>query len=137
MKVKDLILKEYKIENANASISLNRDTKILTLSSIDAKSDEYYINGDTLINLDENKINSKLHINFMKNYSNIMSYMPLVGYILLGDDDKITYDLNIDGDLKNPKISTKILEETSLVPLNIIKRIITLPLKPFENNNQK
>lgn len=137
MKVKDLILKEYKIENANASISLNRDTKILTLSSIDAKSDEYYINGDTLINLDENKINSKLHINFMKNYSNIMSYIPLVGYILLGDDDKITYDLNIDGDLKNPKISTKILEETSLVPLNIIKRIITLPLKPFENNNQK
>ena len=132
IKIKDLILKEYKIQNATANISLNRETDFLTLNNIDAKGDKYFIKGDAIIEFDKYKINSKLNINFMKNYSSLVSKIPLFGYLLLGEDKEIAYTINIQGDLKNPSISTKFIKETTLIPLNILKRVITLPLKPFD-----
>jgi len=132
IKIKDLILKEYNIKNSIANISLNRDMSLLKLNNIDAQGENYFISGDAQININKFKIDSKLNINFMKNYSSLVSQIPLFGYILLGDDNEISYELNIQGDLNNPEISTKFLKETTLVPLNILKRLITLPLKPFD-----
>ncbi|MEA3554240.1 MAG: AsmA-like C-terminal domain-containing protein [Campylobacterota bacterium] len=132
IKIDDLILKEYKIKNSIANVNVNRDTSLLRFNNINAQGENYFIKGDAQINLYKNEIDSKLNINFMKNYSSLVSKIPLFGYILLGDDKGISYELNIQGDLNNPEITTKFLEETTLVPINILKRVITLPLKPFD-----
>ena len=127
-----LIIKDYKLNNISSNISLNRNSNILLLNNINAKGKKYFINGDISIDLDKSKIYSNLKINFAKDYSTLISKIPLFNYILLGDDKEISYKLNINGDLNDPEVSTEFIEETTLAPLNMLKRAISLPLKQFD-----
>jgi hypothetical protein len=72
----------------------------------------------------------------MKDYSNIIKHIPLVGYIILGDEKRFSYSVDITGKLKDPKVSTHIAKESFLAPFNIIKRVITLPILPFQESKQ-
>jgi len=62
----------------------------------------------------------------------IISKIPVVGYLVLGDDNAMTISLKIEGDLSNPTISTNILKDTLETPFEIIQRIFNLPKKLIE-----
>ncbi|MEA2050399.1 MAG: AsmA-like C-terminal domain-containing protein, partial [Campylobacterota bacterium] len=128
-------LKSYKITNGDIALNINRETNIVDIKKLNAKGvhSDFYLKGK--IDLYENNISSKMDVVFMKDYAAIINYIPLVRYVLLGDDKMFSYSVDINGDISNPKVSTHIMKETLLAPINIIKRILISPLLPFRDIN--
>jgi len=78
-----------------------------------------------------NGIEANVNISFLKDFTQAINYIPVVGYIFLGDDGEFYTSVDITGSLDNPNFETHTVKESSLGVANIIKRIITLPLQPF------
>lgn len=128
-------LSEYKIKKGNIDFNLNRDTNIFNIRKLDAVGVHSDFSASGKIDLNKNKIDSKLDIIFMKDYASIIKHIPIIGYIILGDEKRFSYSVDINGKLNDPKISTHIAKESVVAPLNIIKRVITLPFLPFYDSN--
>ncbi len=77
-------------------------------------------------------IQMNLWLKTLKSITDIISKIPIAGYILLGKDGSIAISLEITGSLKDPKITTHAAKDTIKAPFNIIKRTLTLPFKLFE-----
>ena len=81
------------------------------------------------IDLWKKSVNTDLDVVFMKEYSKIIDFVPGLGYVLLGDEKRFSYSVDINGKLTNPSIKTHIAKETISAPYNIIKRIVTWPFE--------
>ncbi|MGA9045906.1 AsmA-like C-terminal domain-containing protein [Sulfuricurvum sp.] len=53
--------------------------------------------------------------------------VPMVGYILFGDDGSISTTLTLSGKIDDPKVKTAIAEEIVTAPFNILKRTLVYP----------
>ena len=53
--------------------------------------------------------------------------VPMVGYILLGNDGSVSTTLTLSGSLDDPKIETAIAKEIVTAPFNILKRTVIYP----------
>jgi hypothetical protein len=53
--------------------------------------------------------------------------VPMVGYILFGDDGSVSTTLTLSGKLDNPKVETAIAKEIVTAPFNILKRTLVYP----------
>ncbi|MGB3751312.1 MAG: AsmA-like C-terminal domain-containing protein [Arcobacteraceae bacterium] len=78
-----------------------------------------------------NEIDAKVNISFLKDFTQAINYIPVVGYIFLGDDGEFYTSVDITGSLDDPILETHTVKESSRGVTNIIKRILTLPLQPF------
>lgn len=78
-----------------------------------------------------NKIDAKVNISFLKDFTQAINYIPVIGYIFLGDDGKFYTSVDITGYLDNPVLETHTVKNSSEGVTNILKRIITLPFQPF------
>ncbi|MDR1976260.1 MAG: AsmA-like C-terminal domain-containing protein [Campylobacteraceae bacterium] len=85
------------------------------------------IKGSGYIDLKDNKIHMDLSIFIVKSLSNIIDKIPLVNYIILGNEGAIEVHLSVRGTPGNPKIETSLMNDTLLSPFNMIKRIFELP----------
>ena len=126
-------LSEYKIKKANIMFGFNRDTQILNIPTLSIKGVHSDFVGNLNIDVYNKAIEGKMNIVFMKDYANIINYIPLVNYIMLGDEKRFSYSVDIDGKLKNPKVKTHMAKETVMAPINMIKRVFMLPLLPFKD----
>jgi len=127
------MLSEYKIKEGYTNLKLNRDTDILNFTNINIQGASSNFYGTTQIDLNKKQINAKLNVAIIQDYSKIISYIPVAGYILLGKDKNFSYSVDVNGDLENPNISTNLIKDTIIAPYNILKRIILLPLQPFKD----
>ena len=98
------------------------------------KSKEVSIVGKGKVSIKKNKID--LDLNLKTDLGSSISKIPLVGYILLGDDT-ISVSLKVDGKLDNPKVKTKLVQDIVVAPLNIIKRTILLPYNLITGKHKK
>ncbi len=128
-------LKSYTIKDGIVKLNANRDTNVINIKKMDLKGVHSDFELDGNIDLTTNQINSKLDVIFMKDYAKIINFIPVVRYVLLGDEERFSYSINIDGNITNPNINTHFAKETLMIPINIIQRIITLPLLPFQDIN--
>ena len=90
------------------------------------------ITGFGYINLEGKDISMDLQIKTLKDISKLIKNIPLVGYVILGDNKSISTNVEVSGSVDNPKVKTQILQDTLMSPLNIIKRAIKSPFKLFE-----
>jgi len=79
-----------------------------------------------------NEVNLKLQIRTLKTFSSVLDMIPLVGGLILGEDKKISTNVNVTGSLDDPQIQTNVITDTLMSPLNIIKRTLELPLELFK-----
>ncbi|MGB5791883.1 AsmA-like C-terminal domain-containing protein [Poseidonibacter sp.] len=95
--------------------------------------------GKGQIDLNTNSIDSQIKLIFFKNYSNLVGFIPVVNYVLLGKDNRVETLVNIFGPLENPKIKTNLTKDAFSIPLNIAKRILTSPSEfiKFIKNEKK
>ena len=84
------------------------------------------------IDLERNIIQMNLWLKTLKSLTNIVSKIPIAGYILLGKDGSIAISLDVNGTLEDPKVTTHATKDAIEAPFNIIKRTLTLPFKLFE-----
>lgn len=110
-------------------ISANIKGNMVYLSSINIEGASMNIKGSGTINTDTQKINLDLKISFLNSLGNIISNIPIAGYIMLGDDENFGISLKVDGDLFNPEISSSIFKDSVKAPVNILKRVIITPFR--------
>jgi len=130
------MLREYKVKEGSMNIKLNRDTNILNFNNINIQGVSSNFYGTTFIDLNKQQINAKLNVAVIQDYSKVINYIPVAGYVLLGKDKNFSYSVDIDGDLNNPNISTNLIKDTTAAPYHILKRLIFLPLELFNDKNE-
>ncbi len=90
------------------------------------------ITGKGSIDFNTEMVALKLQIHFMESLTNVLSKIPVAGYIIFGKDGTLSVTLNVTGPLENPKVETEATKDLIKAPLNILERTITLPFKIFE-----
>ena len=96
------------------------------ISDIYLNSKEIDILGKGTVDLKNSFID--LILNLKTDLGSDLAKVPLVGYVILGQDS-ISTTLSIKGDLANPKVKSLIAKDIIVAPLNIIKRTLLYPYK--------
>ena len=99
------------------------DSEVVALENIDVKGSSVDIEGNGIIDLTKKDVNMDLKLSTMKSLSSILNKIPIIGYLILGSDGKITTDLRVTGPIEDPKTNISLLQDTVNAPVNILKRI--------------
>jgi len=126
-----------KVRSAYATFHSKDHVIKFTNMYLDSK--EMDIAGKGTMSFKKNEID--LVLNLKSNLGSSINKIPVVGYILLGDDT-VSTSLSITGKLSNPKIKSLLAKEIIVAPLNIIKRTLHAPFNiftttPKDNQNSK
>lgn len=117
----------FEIKNANVLFSRIKDK--ITIHSLELKGSSADIAGYGQIDLNTSNINLELELKTLKDVSKIIDKIPLLNFIVLGENKSISTAISIKGNLDKPKFQTHLIEDTALSPFNIIKRTFQLPFK--------
>ncbi len=90
--------------------------------------------GQGSIDLATSKVDFTFSVHTVKAASRIIGSIPIIGYILLGDDRAISTVLRVGGTLDKPTARSEALKDTAFYPLAVIGRTLTLPFKLFESD---
>lgn len=115
--------KGYEVKNGKIMLGLN--TQYIALESIDLIGKTMDVKGSGIIELESSEVDIGLSISTLKSLTSVLNKIPIVGYLILGKDGKITTQVSIDGTLENPKSQVSLAEDILSAPLNIIKRAFT------------
>ncbi len=122
------------LEVKNAYVNFHAKDDILDFSDISLNSKEIDIVGYGTASYVKNSID--LTLNLKTDLGSSFSKVPVVGYILLGDDS-ISTSMKISGKLNDPEVSSLIAKDIIVAPLNIIKRTLFLPFEMFKDKKEK
>lgn len=152
MRVEKTILKDYKVLNnvlafvntvpSLATFSLpNYNSKglpvdegyahiayqkgMLSVDNFTLNSPEMKITGTGRADFNANQLDGVLTLK--TDLGSTLGKVPMVGYILLGDDGSLATTLTLSGKLDDPKIDTAIAKEIVTAPFNILKRTLVYP----------
>ena len=96
--------------------------------------DSVYIKGSAAtivgkgeVDLKKKTINMNLAIQVAREFGSVVGNLPVLGYILMGEDKSVTVGLKITGSLDKPKVTTTGAQEMLLLPLDILKRTLESP----------
>ena len=109
----------------SAYMNFNAKNSVFSISDFFLDSKEIDILGGGVADLNRDKIN--LMLNLKTDLGSSVSKIPLVGYILLGDDNTISTTMKITGKLSNPDVKSLIAKDIAVAPINIVKRALLLP----------
>lgn len=121
----------YKVNKGYVDFTHNFENKFLNMYSINTEGNSVDFDGFATFDFNKDIVHSDMKLIFMKGYSSAIDVIPGLDYILLGDDKQISTLVNIRGSIENPDIKTNVLKDSATAPFDVIKRIFTLPLKPF------
>lgn len=115
--------KGFEIQQGHVVFAVN--SKYIGLERINFIGSSMDIDGNGIVEKKSEEINMNLSISTVKNLSNIINKIPIVGYLILGKEGKISTNLIINGTLQNPKVQVTLAQDTITAPFNILKRIFT------------
>ncbi|PLY05145.1 MAG: DUF3971 domain-containing protein [Arcobacter sp.] len=122
-------LNGYRVIEGKIDFIYDFKNKFLNMNNIDTKGNGIDFSGFTTIDFNNSKLDAKLKLIFLKDYSKLVGAIPVINYVLLGDENRVDTDVEIYGTLDDPKYKTKLLENGASAPVNVIKRIINSPAK--------
>ena len=120
-------LTAYKIINGSIEFNYSKEKELLDITKLVTVGNGIDFDGKGKINLNDMTLTSDIKLVFLKDYSKIVGAIPVVNFVLLGDNNRVETKVNVFGDLANPKISTNLTKDAFSVPMNIVKRILTSP----------
>ena len=120
-------LTAYKIINGSIEFNYSKEKELLDIKKLVTVGNGIDFDGKGKVNLNDMTITSDINLIFLKDYSKIVGAIPVVNFVLLGDNNRVETQVNVFGDLDNPKISTNLTKDAFSVPMNIVKRILTSP----------
>ncbi len=129
-------LNGYAINEGYIDFIYNIKKQFLNMHKIVTIGNSVDFTGNTTIDFTNDLIDSSMNLIFMKDYSKIVSYIPLVNYVFLGKDKVVSTKIKITGKLGDPIIKSDIVKDSAVAPLNVIKRIFTAPIELFTNEKK-
>ncbi len=162
MRIENATLKEYKLFNnvlsfintvpSLATFSLpNYNTRGLPIkeaySHYTFRNHQFHVDNFTL-NSPELKILGEGKVDFKDDFiqgtltlktdiGSKLGRIPMVGYILFGNDGSVSTTVNLKGKLSDPIVETAIAQEIITAPFNILKRTITYPFLWMMDDEKK
>jgi hypothetical protein len=116
------------VKNAYAGFS-SKD-RVMTFQGFRVDSEELDITGDGVVDFNNNTIDMEASLKTEAGAN--IAKVPLLGYILVGKDDRAVTTLTIKGDLYDPKIENTLAKDIAVAPFNILKRAVTFPVHYLE-----
>lgn len=118
----------------NAYMNFTSKDNLFNIQNIYLDSKEIDILGNGTANFKTDEIDLKLNLKTALGDS--VSKIPIVGYILLGEDT-VSTSLSVTGALSNPDINSLIAKDIAIAPLNILKRALLLPYHLLKGDENK
>ncbi|MDD2887601.1 MAG: AsmA-like C-terminal domain-containing protein [Aliarcobacter sp.] len=125
-------LTAYKIVNGNIEFNYSKEKNLLDVKKLLTIGNGIDFDGRGQIDLNTMMLDSTIKLIFLKDYSKIVGMIPVVNYVLLGDNNRVETEVNLNGSLDNPELSTNLTKDTITAPVNIGKRILNSPVKLFD-----
>lgn len=116
----------YEVENAKIRVGVNNE--FIALEKINMNGSSVDIEGAGIVDLKTKDLNINLSLSTMKSLSSILNKIPIIGYLLLGEDGKITTEVKVSGKMEDPQMELSLLEDTAKAPVEILKRVFS----PFQ-----
>ncbi|WP_187857638.1 AsmA-like C-terminal domain-containing protein [Helicobacter pylori] len=113
----------YQIKTGSIVFGITKE--YLGLEKIDLIGKTLDVAGNGVIELDTNKLDLNLEVSTIKALSNVLSKIPIVGYLILGKEGKVTTNVNVKGTLDNPKTKVTLAADIIQAPFKILRRIFT------------
>ncbi|AFI05296.1 DUF3971 domain-containing protein [Helicobacter cetorum] len=113
----------YQIKKGSVVFGMTK--QYLGLEQINLIGKTLDIAGNGIIELDTNKIDLNLEVSTIKALSNVLNKIPIVGYLILGKEGKITTNVNVKGTLDKPKTQVTLAADIIQAPFKILRRIFT------------
>jgi hypothetical protein len=117
--------KGFKVEEGVIEYTMTPEKIIF--DSVYLKGNSATVVGTGEVDLNTKKINVNLAIRSVREFGKMVGNIPLLGYILMGDDNSMTVALKVTGTLDDPKVSTSVAKDILTLPLQILQRTITAP----------
>ncbi|WP_164970055.1 AsmA-like C-terminal domain-containing protein [Arcobacter sp. CECT 8983] len=123
----------YRVTDGRVDFTYNFDSKVLNMFKIFTKGNGIDFDGEATINFENSQIDSKLKLIFLKDYSKIVSEIPVFNYLFLGDEKRVDTQVEIYGTLQNPEYKTNLAKDGINAPVNFFKRLIQTPKKIYDS----
>jgi hypothetical protein len=117
--------KGFKIEEGVIEYTMTPEKIIF--DSVYLKGNSATVVGTGEVDLKTKKLNINLAIRSVREFGKMVGKIPLLGYILMGDDNSMTVGLKVTGTLDDPKVNTSVAKDILTLPLQILQRTITAP----------
>lgn len=78
--------------------------------------------------LNFNNNTTDMTFNLVTGAKKSISRIPLLGFILEGDEEKTAIALKVQGDMENPEVSDTAFEEVASYPFKVLARTLLLPV---------
>lgn len=100
---------------------------------------DFYTNGkmsnfivNSHLDFKTKEINANVNISFLKDFTKVIRHIPILGYIIMGDDGEFHTNVGISGTVDDPILVTNTIKEAASGVTGVVNRILTLPLQPFK-----
>jgi hypothetical protein len=118
----------FHIEKGYASYRMIDQKKII-FDAIHIKGGSANIAGTGEIDLENKTIDMNLAIQVAREFGEVVGSVPVLGYILMGEDKSLTVGLSIKGGLDKPVVKTTTAKDILGLPLQILQRTLQSPVK--------
>lgn len=126
--------KGYQINYGKVLFAVNSD--YIGLQNIFLLGSSMDISGQGIIDIDTQEMNVNLSISTIKNLSNFINKIPIIGYLILGRDGQISTNLILSGKYTNPKVNITLATDIIKAPFNILKRIFPVEMLANHAKNE-
>lgn len=113
----------YEISRGKVVFGINTD--YLGLEHIQLTGTTLDVDGSGIVELAKRKIDMSLNIATIKGFANVINKIPILSYLILGGDGKISTHVNLSGSLDNPKANVTLAKDIFQAPFRILRRIFT------------
>lgn len=117
----------YEIKTGKVEFLINED--YLVLENINLIGSSIDVEGGGLLTLKNKELDIVLKASTLKTLTSILDKIPIVGYVILGDDGKFTTGIVMKGTLDNPKSEVSVIGDILTSPFEMVGRI----LKPVDS----
>ena len=118
--------KGFEIESGVVNYRMIKSEKII-FDSIYIRGKSTTIIGKGELNLKEKTLHIELGIQVARALGNFIGSIPLVGYILVGEDKSVTLGLTIEGSIEKPEVKVSAAKDILSYPLKLIQRTFESP----------
>ena len=98
---------------------------VLELQSVVVDSSELDLRGTGIIDLNNNT--TDMTFNLISGARKSVGRIPVIGFLLVGDDKQPSVTLKVSGDLQNPTVSNSAAKDLVAYPWQLIQNTISLP----------
>lgn len=122
----------YKVVEGDIDFTYDVNKEVLNMTKVFTKGNSVDFDGEVSMDFKKDEIKGEMDVIFMKSYSLLIKHIPLINYIFLGDEKRVDTRVSLKGKISDPIIDSNLAQNSLAAPFNVIKRLITLPLKAVE-----